>query len=258
MTLHLHLRVASRNVAEVSRQIVPVLSRSFLVTALHGQRAGEIRLHVDGMSRSGVVSVGDRPFPPRVDVLLRPGWGPTVELLLLRHRSRLPGGAEVGVHAEAVSNAVIRYLECGQSHAGGIEGHWRASCGWYLHFGSTNFYFERDVRRNGCLCAARWHESCAGGYEVNDSFVRFRYVHRHLFWQGSAFDAGFGVHDANCAGAYAGTPDPPPPTMELLQFKIVDRWTISLAVPDARSPLVTLKRIAGNMLNPLEDGYFKY
>lgn len=245
MILHLHLRVASQDVAEVGRHIGLALSRFFSVTALHGQCAGEIRLHVDGMIRSQTSGVGDRQFLPRAEIVLRPGRGPTVELLLLRHRSSLASDVQVGLHAESVSHAVIRCLECNQSHTAGIEGHWLASCGWYLHLGSTNFYSERDFRRRGCSCAGRWHESCSGVYEVDEFTMILRNVRRRLLWQAPTASAGFGVHEAKCAGPYAGAPEPPPPMFERLHFKLVDRRTISLTAPNARLPIVTLQRVAG-------------
>jgi hypothetical protein len=174
--------------------------------------------------------------------VVRQGWGPTVELLILHHRTRCHSDAQIAMHAEAVSGAIMRCVESIQSGAAGLDGHWIAPCGWYLHLGGGSFYFERSYRVHDCSCSARWRENCAGEFSVADSLLVFRYAHRHVWLQTSVADAAVGAHEPECQGGFS-LPSLSPRAIESLCIDVVDNETISLSVPSARTALAIFRRI---------------
>ena len=242
MSLYLHLRVASRDALAVHRRVASALSRSFLVSLLPGLESGQMRFVVDTAAERRTGNRGESTPSPRVEVVIRRGWGPTVELLILLHSQRRRCDARVAMHAEAVSGVIMRCLESLQSGAAGIDGHWIAPCGWYLHVDGNSFYFERSFREVHCSCAASWQESCAGELIVDDSLLAFRYANRHVWWRASAADAGAGVHESGCRLGVVVVSQPPP-AIEWLVVEINDSHSMSLSAPTARVALATFRRI---------------
>lgn len=240
--VHFHFRVPSRDVAMVDLRMRSALSGVCSVTMLDRLGMEERRFWVDARMDATPVGVGPLRHVPRVEVVVRRGVGPTVEVLVLVGRPARRSDPRVTAHAEAVCGVIMRCVEDLHPHSAGIDGHWLAPCGWYLHLEIGSFYFERSHWDTGCSCGACWQESCEGEFVVDGSCLVLRYERRHVWWKAAFLEVAPGVHETDCRGGFLSASNPPA-AIERLRVEVLDNLGNALVVESASKAASFFRRI---------------
>jgi hypothetical protein len=196
--VHLQLRVASRGMDRLKWKLAHLLSLRFRVLETNSISDRGVRLKIDAITKSSNAPGIAANLVPRVEIVLRPDWGDTVQALVCYRAGPARARCQVKRHADDVSEALLVALAGTDGDDGGFDGHWISPCGWYLAIHDGSFRSERHFVDPGCDCGGSWREISSGLQHQDASRCRLQPLLRSTAWQASVTLVAGHSNDRRC------------------------------------------------------------
>jgi hypothetical protein len=196
--VHLQLRVAHCGIDRLARKLAHLLSPRFRVCSTSPISDLGVRLKIDAINKFSNTPGIAANLVPRVEIVLRPDWGDTIQALVCYRVG--PGHAQRQVkrHADEVSEILLIALAGTDGDAAGLYGHWISPFGWYLAIHDGSFRSERHFSVPGCDCGGSWREISSGLQHQDASRCRLQPLFRSAVWEASVTLVAGHLNDHRC------------------------------------------------------------